>query len=162
LEPELKGDALVAPELSAEIWGALIVELSPLLSDSTASLRKPRICSAWPSAVGSLPYVEKLPAGWFVAEKPVLGDGWGGVGWFVPAEVVADRAEPAVAPAEVPPAELPVEAALPATPAAAPSRAAAPTVRAVTAVPIIAAAVLPTSPLTILFAINGMIAIARE
>ena len=93
-----------------------------------------------------------------------MGAGCGGAGWFPPAGGWSARADPAVAapaepPAEAAPAELPRAAA---TPAAAPSKPAAPAVNAVTAVPTIATAVLPTSPLTMRFAMNGMTAIASE
>ena len=93
-----------------------------------------------------------------------MGVGCGGAGILPPAAAVSARADPAVvapeeAPADVAPAD-PARAA--ATPAAAPSIPAAPAVSAVTAVPTIATAVLPTSPLTIRFAMKGMMAIASE
>src|SRR5260370_4535688 len=118
-----------------------------------------RICAAWPSKVG-LP----LPIGSSVAvEDEAAGICCGGAGWLPPAADVSARAEPAVAveaaPVEVAPAD-PARAA--ATPAAAPSTPAPPAVRAVTAVPTMATAVLPTSPLTMRFAMKGMTAIARE
>ena len=143
------------------VWTAIAPPLSSL--DSSApitSLIELRICPAWLSNVGE-PSPGENP---LAIEDAAIGACCGGAGWFPPETAGSARAAPAVAvpeeaPVEAAPAELPRAAA---TPAAAPSNQAAPAVNAVTAVPTIATAVLPTSPLTIRFATNGMTAMASE
>src|SRR5271170_4818275 len=100
----------------------------------------------------------------FLPELAAIAGCCGGAGWFPPADAVSARADPALAVPEEAPVAVPLVEPAPAAamPAAAPSMPAAPTVRAVTAVPIIAAAVLPTSPLTMRLAIKGITAIASE
>jgi hypothetical protein len=112
--------------------------------------------------------VDANPPSWspvlLLPELAAIAGCCGGAGWFPPAEAVSARADPAdAAPEEVPAAAPPDDPApAAATPAMAPSMPAAPAVRAVTAVPTIAAAVLPTSPLTIRLAMKGITAIASE
>src|SRR5215469_9206389 len=119
-----------------------------------------RIRSAWPSSVGAPALNSKPPA----AEEAAIGAGWGGAGRFPPVDAGRARAAPATAAPDDAPVELAAVDAVraPANPAAAPSIPAVPAVKAVTAAPTIAAAVLPTSPLTIRLATNGITAIASE
>src|SRR5258708_30060015 len=87
----------------------------------------------------------------------------GRAGWFDPAPASSNPPlPPDVAAMELPAADPDPPAPAVVAPATAPSTAAAPAVRAVTAAPINAPAVDPTSPLTILLAINGITAIANE
>src|ERR1700677_3911835 len=121
-------------------------------SPPSASLGELRICSAWPSIVAPPP---KPPNAWsarFCAAN--LGLLCGRAGWFDPPVATSTPPLPVDVTAVEPPAADPPPVPAAVAPATAPSTAAAPAVMAVTAAPINAPAVDPTSPLTILLAIQ--------